>query len=90
VYVGAVLQGGSLKALVDWLCALSGVKGLMETPGGVRAYQRVGEDLRLLFLINFGEIQETVPLDAGWKDAFSGEAVSSALMKPADVRVLER
>jgi beta-galactosidase len=89
VYVGTLLRGASLRALVAWLCAEAGVSPVMETPPGVRAYERAGEDVRLLFLINEGEEEQEVALSAGWQDAWTGEPCAGATLGPAGVRLFK-
>ena len=77
-----------MAALVAYLCEKSGVTSLLHTPDGVSAYERRGEDLRLLFLLNRTELPQTVPLPQAWQDAFTGETVQDALIQPVDIRVL--
>ncbi len=73
-----------------WLCDLAGVPLGLETPEGVRAYERQSEDARLLFLLNFNAAARLVSLDGEWSDAFTGERPKQVELQPADVRVLTR
>ncbi len=90
VYVGTVLRDETLRAFVAWLCDLAGVPLGLETPEGVRAYERQSEDARLLFLLNFNAAARLVSLDGEWSDAFTGERPKQVELQPADVRVLTR
>ena len=88
-YLGTVLEGEPLAALVDYLCQQAGVKPGLSTPEGVYAHERQGEDFRLLFLMNENEQPRTVSLPEGWHDALSGEPCQQVALDPVDVRVLE-
>jgi beta-galactosidase len=90
VYVGTVLRGETLTAFLSWLCALANVPVGMHSPDGVRAYERQSENVRLLFLMNFGGIDQTVTLDGEWQDTLTGEGCSKVELQPADVRILTR
>jgi beta-galactosidase len=93
VYVGTLLRGETLKAFVSWLCAQAAVVLGQATPQGVRAYERWGcdargRDLRLLFLINYSDVEQTVSLAGQWEDAFTGERCTQAAVPAVDVRLL--
>lgn len=88
VYVGTVLRGETLEAFVSWLCKLADVTPGLETPEGVRAYERKDDRLRLLFLLNFSEAERTVSLDAQWEDTLTGEECRQVALQASDVRVL--
>jgi beta-galactosidase len=90
VYVGTLLRGTSLNAFVAWLCALADVEKGIQTPDQVRAYERRSDDVRLLFLLNFGESEETVTLGESWTDLFAGDEMEAVTLQPADVCILER
>jgi len=90
VYVGTVLRGESLEAFVAWLCDAAGVALGPQTPDGVRAHERQSDDMRLLFLLNYGESERTVALDGQWDDVFTGEPCQDVAVEPAGVRLLKR
>lgn len=90
IYVGTLLRGASLDAFVAWLCALAGLETGIETPDQVRAYERRSDDVRILFLLNFGEDKATVQLEEVWTDLFAGDQTQAVTLEPAGVCVLER
>lgn len=90
VYIGTSLSGSSLDGFLSWLCRLAGVRPVLETPTGVRALERRGVDSRFLFLLNFGDEQQSVALGEEWSDAFTGEALTAAEVAPIDIRLLRR
>jgi beta-galactosidase len=90
VYVGTVLQGEALKAFVSWLCELAGAPAGPHTPEGVRAHERQSDDVRLLFLLNFSEADQTVLLDGEWEDTLTGELYSQVELRPADVSIFKK
>lgn len=89
-YLGTVLEGVALSVLVGHLLRVAGVRPVLETPPGVRAYQRVGESERLLFLINENEEARSIVLPEGWRDAFTGMPVEVVEMDGVDVRILSQ
>ena len=89
-YLGTVLEGAALSTLVTHLLQVADVRPLLETPAGVRAYQRVGEGERWLFLINENEEARALTLPEGWRDAFTGMPVEVAEIGGVDVRILSR
>ena len=56
----------------------------------MRAHERQSEDSRLLFLLNYGESEQTVALDAPWDDVFTGESCQDVAVEAAGVRLLKR
>ena len=89
-YLGTVLAGSGLRALVNLLCLQAGIQPVLVTPENVRAHLRVGPGFRMLFLLNQNEQPQTVVLPPGWRDAFSGEPCAEAALDPVGVRILER
>lgn len=90
LYLGTVLQGEALRALVDYLCRIAEIQPVLETPPGVRAYLRAGGGLKLLFLNNENEQARKVSVPGGWRSAFTGQPVSQVEIGPVDVQVLEK
>ena len=90
VYVGTLLRDASLKAFIAWLCALAGVVPVLSTPPEVRAYERRGVDYRLLFMLNFGEEEQIIPLDGSWQDVITGQATTRVILPPAEVLILQQ
>jgi beta-galactosidase len=92
LYLGTMVEGPGLQALVEYLCEIAEVEsvdpGLTSTPENIRAYERQGSDRRLLFLLNFGEKTGSVTLSGKWQDAFTGETVTTAEVLPLDIRLL--
>jgi beta-galactosidase len=89
-YLGTVIEGEPLAALVDYLCAQAGVAAGLSTPAGVFAHERRGEKERLLFLLNENEQPQEVALPEGWKDALTGVTSRTVRLEGVDVRVFER
>ncbi len=87
-YLGTVLEGETLTALVDYLCAQAGIEAGPVTPEGVYAYERRGEKERLLFLINQNEQPQQVQLEEGWQDLFTGDPCPHVDLGPVDVRLV--
>jgi beta-galactosidase len=90
VYVGTVLTDDTLRAFVQWLCRLTGVSAVLQTPDGLRAYERRSDQTRLLFLLNFTDGPQPVALGEEWSDAFTGEPTSKVTIPPIDLRLLAR
>ncbi len=88
MYAGCMLNDEATRALVSYLCEKSGVSSRLYTPEGVSAYERRGDDLRLLFLLNHTKEPQRVSLPESWQDAFTEETLRDVLIHPADVRVL--
>ena len=88
VYVGTLLRGSSLQALIAWLCQEAGVKPVLQTPPGVRAYERRSTTYRLVFLLNFSEKEQVVRLEEPWEDVFAGKQVGQVEIGPAGVSVI--
>ena len=88
VYVGTLLRGESMGYFIRWLTELAGVRPALWTPAGVRAYERRSDDLRLLFILNYGDRARQVPLDSECKDVFTGERVWEVRVQPADLRIV--
>jgi beta-galactosidase len=87
-YLGSVIDGLAMDALVEYLCQQAGVAPGIATPPGVFAHIRSGEKERILFLLNENEEPASVWLPDGWHDIFSGEAAGEVEIGPVDVRVL--
>jgi beta-galactosidase len=88
IYLGTILEGESLAAFVRYLRGLAGVEPLMTTPAGVVAHERVGDGLRLRFLLNKTDAPVTVALPPGWRDAFTGEPCAAAEIPAVDMRLV--
>jgi beta-galactosidase len=91
VYVGTSLRDAGVTALVTYLRAKTGVSGLCETPAGLRVYQRVGQDERLWFALNYTEEELSFTPPGTWLDILSGETcVGEVRVAPLDLRILAR
>ncbi len=88
VYVGTLLRSTSLQALLAWLCLDVGVEAVLQTPPGVRAYERRSAAHRLVFLLNFSEQAQVVPLDEPWEDGFTGKQVEQVSLELAGVAII--
>ena len=90
VYVGTVLRGAALARFLGWLSNLAGVRPVLDTPAGVRALERASATERYLFLLNFTDAPQTVPLSEQWSDAFDSAALTQAEIAANDLRILRR
>ncbi len=87
-YLGTVIDGQPLDDLVSLLCEQASVQNGLATPEGVRAYERRGEDKRLLFLINETDQPQSVTLPGSWQEAHSGVPCSTVEIPPVDIRLV--
>lgn len=87
-YLGTVIDGDAMDVLTTYLCADAGVEALIETPSGVRAYERQGDDERLIFILNYTEDAQHVSLPFPCKDAFTGEELTAVDIDPVDLRIV--
>jgi beta-galactosidase len=90
LYLGTVLRGEALASFLGWLTKLAGVAPVLATPANVRALERASATERYLFLLNFSDAAQTVPLGEEWSDAFDGAALTKAEIGPDDLRILRR
>jgi beta-galactosidase len=89
-YVGTLLRGGSLQAWVGWLCREAGILPVLQTPLGVRAYERRSDRERLVFLLNLSETEQAVRLADPWEDVLTGKLVEQVDLPLAGVSVIRR
>lgn len=88
LYVGTRLGPEDLDACVAWLCGETRIESVAQTPPGVSAHERRGDGRRLLFLLNYTQQAQSVPLDGNWRDALTGETCPTAEVPPVDMRLL--
>ena len=87
--LATILGEEAMDALTGHLCSVAGVLPIMETPPGVRAYERKGEKENMVFILNYSEEEKTITLPRMGKDAFSCEEKSSVTIPPVDLSILE-
>lgn len=87
-YLGTILEPAAIDALMGYLCQQAGVTPILSTPPGVRAYERRGENERLVFILNYTESSQTVALPWDATDALSGEALRTVEIDAVDLRIL--
>ncbi|MBE0698164.1 MAG: beta-galactosidase trimerization domain-containing protein, partial [Anaerolineaceae bacterium] len=89
-YLGSVLEGAPLEALVDTLCSQAGVLPGVFTPEGVFAYERHNPTTRLLFILNQNEQPQQMILPGTWKDIFTGEPCTEINIGAVVLRILRQ
>ena len=90
VYVGTVLRDETLARFLAWLAKLADIAPVLATPAGVRALERRSDTERFLFLLNFSDAPQSVPLGEEWSDAFDSSPVIQADVAADDLRILRR
>lgn len=91
IYVGLRLDEADMPALVKWLTEEAGIEQAFDRTDGVTVYERVCEEYRLLFLLNWSDKTSHMSIGSGWVDASSGEAVGEQVeIEATDLRVLKR
>ena len=88
IYVGVGLDTESVAELVRWLCLESGVPQGDDRPDGISVYERVGNDQKFLFIINWSDHPHTMTVDEGWRDAFSAKPEEAVHVAANDLRIL--
>ena len=90
VYVGTLLRDEDLHAFIGWLSNIAGVEPALSTPAGVRAYERQSQTDRLVFLCNFSDQPQVVPLDEPWRDTLTGQDIQEVQLPLAGVAVIQK
>lgn len=90
IYLGTILDASGMESLVDYLCAISGIGHGMDIPADVSAYERVGDDERILFLLNNSNTAVHIGTGEGWKDAFTGDNAPSVSLDGHGVAILSQ
>jgi beta-galactosidase len=90
IYLGTLLRGANLDALVAWLTGLAGVEPCLVTPAGVRSHERRGKDYRLVFVLNFNDQRQVFSLGGTWREVLSDREVDELDLPPAGVAVLQK
>jgi beta-galactosidase len=91
-YIGAALDGETMKSAASWMLEQSGIHpAIAPLPQGVDLYVRGNAEKEVWILINFGEETQQVPVPTGFVNVLEGgRAGSSVSLKRFDVVVLER
>lgn len=87
-YLGTILEPDAMDALTAYLCEQAGVMSIMQTPPGVRAYERRGATESFVFILNYTDSPQTVDLPGEATDALSDERVRQVDIPAVDLRVL--
>jgi beta-galactosidase GanA len=87
-YLGTVVDGAALEALVDHLVEQAGLSAGPASPEGVFIHRRRSDTTDLLFVLNENEEARTVQLPEGWRDAFTQQASQTLELGPVDVRLV--
>jgi beta-galactosidase len=91
-YIGAALDGETMKAAAGWMLEQSGIRpAILAMPEGVDLYVRGNAEKEVWILINFGDQTQQVQVPAGFTDVLHGGSAGRAVsLKRFDVAVLER
>jgi beta-galactosidase len=91
-YIGAALDGETMKAAAGWMLEQSGIRpAILAMPEGVDLYVRGNAEKEVWILINFGDQTQQVKVPAGFTDVLQGGSAGRAVsLKRFDVAVLER
>jgi beta-galactosidase len=89
-YLGTALDEKATTAFLGYLFEQAGVQVGPVTPEGVRAHERRGPDVRLLFLLNYTDSPQTVTLTEDWSDAFDREVGEVFEVPSVGLRLLQQ
>jgi beta-galactosidase len=90
-YIGAALNGDTMKSAAQWMITQSGVKAVMpDVPEDVDVSVRSGEGKQVLILTNYGEKPETIKLPGSMADVLNGGQVSEVTLERYGVAVLQQ
>lgn len=91
-YVAARSDEAFYRKLVKRICQDQGIRPLIDTPDGVEATLRAGEEKRYLFLLNHTKTAQTVISNGAYYDILHDTQVQPGeeiLLPGVDVRILE-
>jgi len=90
-YIGAALNGDTMKAAAQWMIAQSGVQAVMpEVPDDVDVSIRSGAGKQVLILTNYGVQPQTIKLSGSMADVLNGGQVSQVTLDHYGVAVLKQ
>ncbi|GAA4006132.1 beta-galactosidase [Sphingomonas humi] len=89
-YVGALIDEGLLKRLIDTSLQEAAVGRDIALPQGVELMTRDGQGRRVVILINHGSEPRNVQLPVAMTDILAGGRVTELSLKPRGVAVLQR
>lgn len=91
IYVGLLLDDDCMGTFCRWLATEAGIGQQYERVEGVSIYERVCDDYRLLFLLNWNDETRKVAVGPGWTNAMNRETTGTDIEIDAhDLRVLRR
>ncbi len=79
--------------LISTICGEVNVSGVMETPAGVEATARYGEDKKFVFILNHSGHDEMVVADDDYKDVITGDVIKKGdniAINKVDVKIWEK
>lgn len=89
-YIGAALNGDTMRSAAKWMIAQSGVQAVMpDTPPDVDVSIRSGAGKQVVILTNYGVQPATVQLSGSMSDVLHGGHVSKVTLDRYGVAVLE-
>jgi beta-galactosidase len=89
-YVGALVDDGVMKTLIDGELADAGVAGEFAVPADVELMTREGNGKRLVLLVNHSRETREVVLPSAMTDVLAGGKVSKVTLAGEGVAVLKR
>ncbi len=90
IYLGLRLEEACCEPFVEWLAKQAGVPQAFERTEGVSVYERIGEDYKLLFLLNWSDEAKHMEIGDGWVDILSQSSAGSEILIDAnDLRILK-
>ena len=88
-YIGAGLEGATMKAAAAWMMKEAGLKPIMgDLPEDVDLAIRSGNGKRVFIFTNYGVSPRTISLPSSMQDVLMGGTVSSVTLPQYGVAVL--
>lgn len=91
-YVATRSEAAFYNKLIELVCAEQEVKGVLETPEGLEATVRFGDNNKYLFLLNHADETKTIIADADYYDILKDIVIKAGeeiAVDKKDVRILE-
>lgn len=91
VYLGLRLDAASAKRFAEWLIAEAGIARRFEHVACLSVHERVCDEYRLLFLLNWTSEPKRMTIGPGWLNAITRVAEpDTVVVRETDARVLQR